>query len=137
MQNFLLFRLISIWVFCWLSRPPTRNLSYWWQLNWAWLSTSVCKIPFCPFMIVPIFCHLNVKSKLSSMWIEVIQLTHCWSRDCSPIASTWFLATFCERYLFLVLFQCHCSWFIVFVNGSLFLCFSAELGMRFKFESGS
>ena len=54
------------------------NLNYWWQLHWAWLSTSVCQILFCPFMIVPIFCHLNAKSKVSSVcMIEVIQLTHC------------------------------------------------------------
>ena len=86
------------------------NLNYWWQLHWAWLSTSVCQILFCPFMIVPIFCHLNAKSKVSSMcMIEVIQLTYCWLLDCWPIASTWFQATFCERYLFLVLFQGHCS----------------------------
>ena len=86
------------------------NLNYWRQLHWAWLSTSVCQILLCPFMIVPIFCHLNAKSKVSSMcMIELIQLTHCWSRDRWPIASTWFLATFCERYLSLVLFQGHCS----------------------------
>ena len=85
------------------------NLNCWWQLHWSWRSTSVCQILRCPLMFVPIFCYLNAKSKLSSMWIEVIQLTHCWSLDCWPIASTWFQATFCEWYLFLVLFQGHCS----------------------------
>ena len=49
-QNCIICRLISIQVFCWLSRPaPYVD---WWQLHWTWLRTSVCQILSCPFRII-------------------------------------------------------------------------------------
>ena len=47
-----------------LTIAPT-SLNYWWQLHWAWLSTSVCQILFCPFYdcahFLPFKCEIEGK----------------------------------------------------------------------------